>query len=323
MKKWVWKLILLLEIGVILRLGQVIYKKRFNKNILGAISVSPLKKENVIFSKNGELKYFYEPTPDTIDIQSPSWLGYTVKNTINADGLNERYDYTSLKPPRTFRILTLGDSFTLGAWVNTSENYPEQLEDRLNSNLKCTNLDKFEVINFGYGGYDIEFAMQRFSLRGQKYHPDLIFWFIKDDDFEQYAEAVVEKVIENENALLASGVKDTTYVNGEYYPSWTKANMEVEKEYGKDQIVMHQYQKLAELTQLYAGSLVLFTFDNTVQRHKQLMQTIANRRSNIYFFDRVTSVDVLPDYHPSSKGHSQIAEALYGYLVKNKIIPCD
>jgi len=34
------------------------------KNILGETAVNPIKKENLIFPKEGELKYFYEPKPN-------------------------------------------------------------------------------------------------------------------------------------------------------------------------------------------------------------------------------------------------------------------
>ena len=39
------------------------------------------------------------------------------------------------------------------------------------------------MLNLGLYGYDIEYAVERFRVRGQKYDPDLIIWLIKDDDF--------------------------------------------------------------------------------------------------------------------------------------------
>ena len=52
----------------------------------------------------------------------------------------------------TFRIITLGDSFTFGMYINTKDNWTELLEDKLNSDMGCKNISMFEVINLGVGG---------------------------------------------------------------------------------------------------------------------------------------------------------------------------
>jgi hypothetical protein len=53
--------LIFVEITIILFLGFNIYHK---KNVLGEISINPIKKENLIFPKEGKLKYFYEPKPN-------------------------------------------------------------------------------------------------------------------------------------------------------------------------------------------------------------------------------------------------------------------
>jgi len=53
--------------------------------------VNPIKKENLIFPKEGELKYFYEPKPNI----KYNWHGTFYY--INNDGLNDLKDYSIKK----------------------------------------------------------------------------------------------------------------------------------------------------------------------------------------------------------------------------------
>ena len=111
---------------------------------------------------------------------------------INSDTFNERFDYEINKDDKTFRIITLGDSFTFGYIVDTKNNWTELLEDKLNQ-LHCANFDKIEVINLGVVGYDIQYSVERFKLRGKKYNPDLVLWLLKGDDFQEIKEIVQPK----------------------------------------------------------------------------------------------------------------------------------
>lgn len=309
----------LLLVGI---LGWRIYQGK-TRNVLGAKSVTPIKRTNLVFIPSNTVKYYYEPLPNTVDIQQPTWLTYPAKNTFNADSLHGQTNYNLLKPLTTYRIVSLGDSFTLGAWVNTEDNYPEQLENKLNSELKCTSFQKFEVLNLGYGGYDIEYAALRFKLHGAKYNPDLVLWFIKEDDFEQYVDAIHQKVAEYENYYISQGITDTTYVNGKYYPAWSRASDEVTKEYGVDGIVQHQYQQLIDYAKSYNTPLILFTYNSMSNRYKILMKTIGLIRPNVYLFDGLKDVDTLPDGHPSVLGYTTIVRQLFQYLTSHGIITCN
>lgn len=55
--------------------------------------------------------------------------------------------YTLQKPPNTFRIVVLGDSFTFGMGVKKEETFSYRLESLLNSKSGKT---RFEVINLGF-----------------------------------------------------------------------------------------------------------------------------------------------------------------------------
>jgi hypothetical protein len=154
------------------------YQEKIVHKLPDLDKVSVIDKENVILQEEPDFKYYWKFESNTEIIDKPEWLPYKVKYTINADGLNERFDYSIEKPDNTFRILTLGDSFTFGLFVDTKDNWTELLEDKLNNELRNTcNYKKFEVINLGLSGFDIAYISKRYEDIGAKYKPDLIIFF--------------------------------------------------------------------------------------------------------------------------------------------------
>ncbi|MEM8781107.1 MAG: SGNH/GDSL hydrolase family protein, partial [Cyanobacteria bacterium P01_G01_bin.49] len=71
--------------------------------------------------------------------------------SVNQQGLRDR-DYSVKKPPNTFRIAVLGDSFAEAIQVNAEETFWSLMEKQL---PQCERFDqqKIEVINFGVGDY--------------------------------------------------------------------------------------------------------------------------------------------------------------------------
>ena len=190
----------------------VFFSSYLKGQILGISHLIKLDKNNYSISANENLKHFYEPNPNTIISDQPEWLKEKVTNIINSDSLNERYEYEINKPDSTYRIITLGDSFTYGLYVNTEENFSEILEDKLNLKLKCKDIPKFEVINLGVAGYDLSYAIERFRKRGNKYNPDLVIWLINFWNFEIINELQIPLYKE----LRKEGLKDYNYATGKF-----------------------------------------------------------------------------------------------------------
>jgi lysophospholipase L1-like esterase len=90
---------------------------------------------------------------------------------INSHGLRGP-ETTYEKPPTTFRILNLGDSVAMGWGVRMEDTYGQQLEALLNE--RDADTIRYEVINAGVPGWNLENALAYLQAEGLKYDPDLI-----------------------------------------------------------------------------------------------------------------------------------------------------
>jgi len=112
-------------------------------------------------------------------------LGHVIK--INAHGLRD-HEHTWLKPKGTYRILSLGDSFTFGMSVELKDTYLKRLEQQLRSYHQST-----EVINAGVIGYNLWQYVAYLKEKGVNYEPDLVtIGFFQDDIRGDYIKKVTE-----------------------------------------------------------------------------------------------------------------------------------
>lgn len=76
------------------------------------------------------------------------------------------------KSPSTIRILNLGDSVVMGWGVGEGETYGQQLEMLLNEGDSSG--QRYEVINAGVPGWNLQNELSFLQAEGLKYEPDLI-----------------------------------------------------------------------------------------------------------------------------------------------------
>lgn len=107
-------------------------------------------------------------------------MGADVK--INSHGLRD-YEYSLTKPPRTYRIMMLGDSTTFGWGVRLEDTAAKLLERKLNES-RAAGYERFEVLNAGVGNYDTVQEVTYYETRGRAFHPDLVIlvFFINDPE---------------------------------------------------------------------------------------------------------------------------------------------
>ena len=100
---------------------------------------------------------------------------------INSLGLRD-YEITTNKPPGTYRIVVLGDSFTFGWGVHFDETFPKLLEKSFNANPPSPNWKKYQVINTGIGNYNTAQELASLKDKWLALDPDMIIdcWCVND-----------------------------------------------------------------------------------------------------------------------------------------------
>src|SRR3989344_169205 len=87
----------------------------------------PQERQLFMADPGGKIRTVHVPNVDTEKKTSE----YTARIHTNAQGFNGN-DFEADKPDGTFRIATLGDSFTEAFQVNYDKNYSVLLEEKLN-----------------------------------------------------------------------------------------------------------------------------------------------------------------------------------------------
>lgn len=286
-------------------------------NNSGVNKIAVINKERVELVNNNGFKYYWKYLPNEEIEDQPNWLPYKATYLINNDSLNDLNNYPTTKGENTYRIITLGDSYTFGQYVNTQDNWTEQLEILLNDSLFNCKYDHFEVINLGMPGWDIPYIVQRYKEIGQKYNPDLILWLESDSGFfrlNEFMRPIIEKCID-------SGIN---LPKDDYSLCWNKANKEIKEKYSLKEvsrIVQKDFNVFFDLIQ--EKKVVIAYYYRLFGEKKNIATDLNNKYPNVdflYFSIEPTKDEQLPDSHPSVKGHSNIADHFFNYLKTDRNI---
>jgi hypothetical protein len=121
---------------------------------------------------------------DTIRSNFP----YAVRYWFNDMGCRDR-DYPLERTAGTWRILALGDSYTMGVGVHARDVFTERLEELLNG-ARSRGMPTYEVINCGVSGYSTEDELILYQRHAARYHPDLVLLTMVWNDDRSYLEDV-------------------------------------------------------------------------------------------------------------------------------------
>ncbi len=102
---------------------------------------------------------------------------FNVRYEINALGLRDSDTTSYAKPEGTYRVLCLGDSFTLGYTVDERDLFVEQLGRAWRSEGR-----RVDIVNAGTEGWSTDQEVEWFRSEGVKYQPDLVLIFPYEND---------------------------------------------------------------------------------------------------------------------------------------------
>jgi len=296
------------------------------KNILRPSILGPNMDDRKIktSSDKSQFNFYYEPKPNLKFKSNLNYLGrefnYSIEYDTNSEGFNQLNEFPIKKPNNTYRIIIIGDSFTFGENVNTKDNYPSQLQNLLDK--ECKSNVRYEVFNLGVFGYDIQYSIERLRLRGIKYDPDLVIWYLIEDDFNRFHEELLPKVkeiIKKSQEGTHSGFK------GQIAIQKLMKKVLLDKYKNQDNIYSIQQKRIEEITKYYKGKLLFYASGRGQSKYKEIIGKVASERPSTRSYlngINISEDTTLPDMHPNNKGYKLIALDIFDFIKKANIIKC-
>jgi hypothetical protein len=123
-------------------------------------------------------------------LQLPALYGPGARFTTNAQGFRSTEAYAARAARGQYRVVCLGDSFTMGFGVSDEETYPARMQ------AQCPSL---QAVNMGQGGYGLDQDYLWYKRDGAPLQPDLLvfaliaqdFYRMNEDDFIGYPKPVL------------------------------------------------------------------------------------------------------------------------------------
>ena len=142
---------------------------------LGLVELSPPPTVRDAWARDG-----WAVDRDLNWVRPRNYTGYDAGKWFqtNSFGLRDR-EMSLDKPPKTVRILALGDSTVFGFGVPVEGTFSKRLEAMLNKDPGDT---RFEVINAGVQGYSVYSAFVYLKRDGIRFDPDLILLEVNYND---------------------------------------------------------------------------------------------------------------------------------------------
>lgn len=320
--------ILLIILCLFFGIGEIIVR------LSGNCEISPLKSGNLFtfFEKVDNPKLQYELKPNREGYLFGKWV------KINSLGLRD-HEYLPKKPEGIHRIGVLGDSITFGTGVELNYSYPKLLEKKLKNNI--------QVINFGVPGYT---GSQEYVVLKEKvinYEPDLIIigHFLNDGDaiWNPYRTTIPIppsiKIFFNEHFCFYNWAKYrwSKLLNraglGKEAP-YKELFIEDSEIWKNHKILIEQFANISKEENIPILFIILPVWEDLNENYKfkkehyLLNKTIIE--AGLYSLDLFPVVEYLDaegykvvkkdNTHPNAEGHKLIADAIYEYLINNRLI---
>jgi GDSL-like Lipase/Acylhydrolase family len=170
--------------AVALVIGEMAIRIYDRDPLLPLIPPEPYVDNAVLYRRSPTRLYELRPGVDEVVRRE------RIRIHINAAGLRDDRDLPRAKPPGTFRVVVLGDSFTFGGKVQVDETFTADLERELRRGDPSRTA---EVLNFAVPGYNTEQEMLSLKEAGLAYEPDLVIVNFVLNDAAPMQQLVPEK----------------------------------------------------------------------------------------------------------------------------------
>lgn len=244
----------------------------------------------------------------------------------NSYGMRDR-ERSMKKADGVFRIAVLGDSVTFGFGVENEETYPSTLERKLND---TGSRYKYEVLNFGVGGYSSRDEALMLRYKAIRWNPDLVIVGYVSNDPEidpiQQLHAYFHKPVWwQHSAMLRLIAKTKNKLDIRYYGGGNYVSY-LHNYPPKWQTVLDAFKDIHEVASDRNIKVVVAIFPRSGEIYNKV-------RAAAEEFGLITAGMVegfsgysrnetrLPDGHPNKLGHRIIAEVLKNVLISQKLLP--
>jgi hypothetical protein len=142
---------------------------------------------------------------------------------VNNIGLRGK-DTTFQKPPHHYRILMLGDSFTMGKGVEDDQTFSALLEEELNRDKRC-GTTVVEVLNGGVDSYAPILSFFQLSTDLSRLEVDLVLLNLDVSDLLQETVYRKEAVYDKEGRIIGVPGRERQKLLSEHIRSWIDQHM--------------------------------------------------------------------------------------------------
>ncbi len=200
---------------------------------------------------------------------------------------------------------------------NTSQIWPEKLQEKLNTEKPFKNFEKYEVLNLAYHNYDLASQAERFKVQGKDFKPDLIIWL--NNDFSR-VNNLFFVYVDYVNKDFQQGRRQAK--EGEYFPIWQQVYNDYIKNTPWQKIISYQEKVLTDFL-FFKGDLPV-VFLSFVTIPEELRKVLENNNALVFTLSDFTFANN-PDLYFSKnlqslnqKGHLKLSEAIFNLLTKNQ-----
>lgn len=237
--------------------------------------------------------------PGAVENSSVDWPVWRYRT--NSEGFRDE-DVPDEKPPGTVRILVLGDSKTMGSFVNETDRFTEVLQHRLNERDDPRD---YRVINLGVprnGMFDFYMILRS---TGMAYDPDIVVTnFAWKSDISRAEHLVLERALQR--SLFASNAAKREH-RRDYLTrlSWTDSEVRM---YG---------ERIIDLARRNGVIPIMMTTPDPAGSRLDRYRRWAADQGGLFvgpppaFRAAPASRYAFPDSHHTPEGHRIIADHLY------------